>query len=225
MPTKTDHCIAWFLKREKLVFYGLMAFLIFAVIVMKIVGYATKGSSSDFYQARKQLESFSGNENSWETAMKIWKKYPSLIPGYQARLLGKMMDLYHPCVKHAYAELNSRAFPGKLFENFSKVSYLIGQENYEESLRISKGIKKELVALKEPENFAAVYFFNLLRMSLLYQKTGQHAKELKTLSLVESLMAKQSYQKILVSFEKDLSRYVPQRKNDLMAQVKKASLR
>jgi len=228
----TSHpLIDWLSENKNLllwVFLGLIALLI---IASQIINWRSLSNEKDYFQAEStftQYQQISDNPTTSSAAeddlallQTLMERHPDLKPKYQGPIAqtllitGQVVQA-EPLINDIFKRTN----PDHLnhYRDFTNASLFVAKGEYEKAIDASLQLKTALDRLKGDAH-PVLYVFNLVRLGLLYQQTGQTEAER---NIWKQLQNEPDIQKelqtvngILNVGQANLSQYIEERKQAL----------
>lgn len=190
--------IEWLFANKNMViytFFGLMAALIFA---SQYVNWRTINAEKDYFEAQAAFNDFEKNssqleENSQADAdlnrlLTLLQKHPELKPKYdgpvaQTLIIDGKAAQAQPIVASIFDR--TQADHLHLYRDYTKASLLIAHGLHQEALQVSQQLDEKLNQANQEKN-PFLFLFNLVRLGLLYQQTGQLGNELNIWDQLQS---------------------------------------
>ncbi len=182
--------IEWLSANKKFLLWGFLALLACLILAYRMIATRTLNAESDFFQAQTaftqfQQASLSSEENSAEADLQqlqaILQRRPELKPKYEGALAQTLLITGQTAQAQNFAEdIFKRTQPDhlQLYQNYSQTSLLIAEGRYADALQQAQQLQATLDQLNEKAN-PTLYVFNLIRLAMLYQQTGQPQEELQ----------------------------------------------
>jgi hypothetical protein len=241
IPLRDDinyHSIAEWLFQNKRLIIGVFLSLLFLMIVSyQILSTSTLKAEKDFFQAQVNFSRFEEKshqpteisqrlENLNQLEL-ILNRHPELSPKYEG-LIAQSLILEHE---------NSKAvsFSQSIFErmknksssfylDFALASLLISQSDYHKALIQTEQLQEKMDGQVFDSVGPLLYFFNLLRLSMLYQQVNQPQKELAAWNQLLKFKDRSEVTSLLNQFFKEkinsLQSYIEERKINLNSILK-----
>lgn len=224
--------IEWLSSHKHIFLWSFVALLALLILAYRFASIRTSNAETDFFQAQHAFSQFqqestsSGQENSTSSDLQqliaIMQRHPELKPKYEGSLAQTLLANGQVAQAQIFAEdIFKRTQPDHLqfYQDYSKASFLIGEGHYSEALQQSQHLQSALDRLSEG-TYPVLYVFNLIRLAMLYQETGQPQAELETWKQLqnqpqrlEAVMA--AYQLFKVG-QASLDQYIDERKKALI---------
>lgn len=227
----TSHpAIEWLSAHRNILLWAIFGLITALVIASQLITWRTLDAEKDFFQAQtafNQFEQVAGNiaDNTaainLERLQTIIQQHPELKPKYEGPVAQTLLITGQVLQAQTYIEdifKRTQLDHLQLYQNYTKTSVLIGQEQYADALQSAKQLKSDLDYLSAKTN-PLLYAYNLIRLGMLYQQMGQPEEELKAWEELQNqpqrleavLEASQVFQVGNVS----LNQYIEERKNEL----------
>ena len=231
--------VEWLFARKNL-FLGVFLFLIaILLIASRLISWRTQEAEKDFFQAQTNFTQFEQDAatphssiatTNLEQLQEIMKRHPELKAKYEGSLAQTLLITKETALAQPFIDdIFTRTQPDhlELYKNYTQTSLLIGQGKYGDALQNAIQLKSTLDQQQnqqenqqEKSKNSVLYFFNLVRMAILYEQLGQPQEELKTWNEIQNQMGRSpvllsangAYQVGNVSLEQ----YIEERKHSLM---------
>ena len=183
--------VEWAIINKKKILWIAAGLLLLLIICYRIIAMRTVTAENDFFQAQAAFTQFqkAGISSDGSIASKdldqldsIMQRHPEIKPKYEGPLAQTLLISGQIPQAQKFAEgIFKRTQPDylQLYQDYSQTSLLIAEEQYTEALSQAIKLKASLDNLNENDN-SLLYVYNLIRLALLYQQTGQFQEELKT---------------------------------------------
>lgn len=180
--------VEWLSSHKKLLLGSFFAVLIVLIVTYRLLAIRTLNAETDFFQAQTLFTKFQQAEVPSQDASSelkqldvLMQRYPELKPKYEGSLAQTLLISGQASQARTFADdIFQRTESDRLqpYQYYSHISLLIAAGNYSEALQKSEQLK--LALEKSTEDLSFLYFFNLIRLAMLYQEAGEGEKEWKT---------------------------------------------
>lgn len=193
-PTLADHlsdhpAFQWVAKNATNILAGVA--LLFAVLffLYRMSASDKSQAENDYFSATKDFNTFISvdssvtpiqREEAFDQLNKVLNSRPNLQQKYdamiaQALLTKERTDEAIPYADRTFKRIAKDNLP--LYEDFSKITLLIGQKDYTQALGLTKTLKEKLNTNKTEDGISTLSTYNLIRLAMLEQaldnKTGE----------------------------------------------------
>jgi hypothetical protein len=223
--------IEWLSSHKKIFLWGFLALIALLILTYRITSLSTLNAEHDFFQAQTdftqfQQESVSSEDSATSSSYleqleAIMQRHPELKPRYEGPLAQTLLITGQTPQAQVFVEdIFKRTQPDHLqfYQDYSQASLLISQGHYSDALQQTQQLQSSLDQLNE-QTHPILYVFNLIRLAMLYQQTGQSKEELQTWKQlqnqpqrVEAVFAASQVYKI---GQASLNQYIEERKKAL----------
>ena len=184
--------VEWLSAHKNLLLWALFALIALLIVASKWMTWRTLDAEKDFFQAQAAFTQFqqtatnldanSAANPDLEQLLAIMQRHPELKPKYegplaQTLLLEGQIPQAQAFVEDIFTRTNADHL--QIYQDYTQTSLFIGQGLEKEALQHAQQLKLTLDQLGEGAN-PLLYVFNLIRLALLYQHTGQTREEWKT---------------------------------------------
>ena len=150
-------------------------------------------------------------------------QHPEMKPKYQGDLAQTLLVTGHvPQAQQFTEDIFKRTQPDtlQLYQDYSRTSLLIGEGHYEVALTQAQQLRTTLDRLDKQKNEnPLLYVYNLIRIAMLYQQTGQPKEELDAWDDLQGqilrLDAMLAANRVFKIGESSLNQYIEERKKAL----------
>lgn len=178
---------------KKVGLYALPAALIVGVLVSKL-GTKKTQSEKDYVSATVAFTKWDQilDENGPELTQleKIVKKHPELQAQYDAPVGQNLLAAIAPNEATPFIERSLNRTKNLYYEDYSKDSLKISQGKYDEALQGALTLKEKMLSdsqyWEKLEDNSALFAFNLMRIAILSQQTGNKEEELSAWQEIKS---------------------------------------
>jgi hypothetical protein len=182
--------IEWLLAHRKILLWTFFFLIAVLILVSWLVTLRALNTENDFFQAQTAFTQFqqaaitpidNSSDVDLEQVEAIMQRHPELQPKYEGPLAQTLLiNGQIPQAKVFIQDVFNRTQPDhlSLYQDYTQTSILIGEERYFEALQQAQQLKSTLDQLKV-EATPILYVFNLIRLAMLFQQTGQPEQELK----------------------------------------------
>lgn len=182
--------IEWLSSHKKIFLWAGLALLAALILASRYATLRTLNAENDFFHAQKaftqfQQASISSEDSSASSDLEqleaIMQRHPELKPRYQGALAQTLLITGKTDQAQAFAEdIFKRTQPDhlQLYQDYTQASLMINEGRYADALQQTQQLKSTLDQLDEGAN-PILYVFNLIRLAMLYQQTGQPHEELR----------------------------------------------
>lgn len=219
--------IVWLTKYKKLLLWIFLGLVILLIAATRFAAMRTLDAEQDYFQAQASFTQFQkdyGNHKDLGDLTQlneIMNRHPEIKPKYQGPLAQTLLISGQiPQAEKFADEVFKRTQPDylQLYRHYSQISLLIGEDKFEEALSQTKKLKETLNQLGVNET-PLLYIYNLMRLALLYQQTGQTKEELAVWDELEMqperIEAVIATNRVLKIGQASLNQYIEQRKKEL----------
>lgn len=222
--------IEWLSSHKKFLLCGFLALLACLILAYRLIAIQTLQSENDFFQAQTAFAQFQTNKTSQDSTVTasdleqlkaIMQSHPELKPKYegalaQTLLIRGQVSEAQPLAKDIFQRTQSDHL--QLYQHYSQTSLLIAEGDFASALQQAQQLQTTLDQLNEKGN-PILYVFNLIRLGMLYQQTGQPQEELRTWDQLQNqpqrLEAVLAASQILKIGQASLNQYIEERKRTL----------
>lgn len=227
--------IEWLSAHKRTLLWIFFALIALIVIASRFIYTHNVNAESDFFQAQTAFTQFqkaaltsptetSSAATDLQQLIAIMQRHPELKPKYEGSLAQTLLVGGEvPQAQSFIEDIFKRTQPDhlKLYQDYTQTSLLISEGRYAEALLQTQQLKSVLDPLNEGTN-SILYVFNLIRLAMLYQQTGQPEQELKTWEELQNqpqrLEAVLAANQILKIGQASLNEYIEERKTALKSQ-------
>ena len=223
--------IEWLSSHKKMILSIFLGLLFLLILAYRFTAIRTLNAEKDFFQAEtifnrlQQTKAFSQDPSSTselEQLIGIMQRYPELKAKYEGPLAQTLLinGLFSPAQQFA-DDIFKRTQSNHLqpYQSFSQITFLIDEGQYSDALQQSIQLKSTLDQLGE-QIHPLLSTFNLIRLAILYQKTGQQEEERQAWEQLEnqpeSLKKTLATNQLFKSGQVSLENYIEERKKALL---------
>lgn len=221
--------IEWLSANKKILLWGFLALLACLILTYRLMAMRTLSAETDYFQAQTLFTQFEQASSSSPDSLPseldqlkaIMERHPELKPKYEGSLAQTLLIMGQDAQAQAFAtDIFERTAPDdlSLYQDYSQVSLLIGEERYADALQQTQLLQAALDQLNEKAN-PILYVFNLIRLAMLYQQMGQAQEELQAWEQLQNqphrLEAVLAANHVLKVGQASLNQYIEERKNAL----------
>lgn len=223
--------IEWLSAHRKILLWALFTLIALLILASRFAALRTLNAESDFFQAQTAFTRFqqaainpatdSSADADLEQLEAIMQRHPELKPKYEGSLAQTLLINGQTSQAKTFIEdVFSRTKPDhlQLYQNYTQTSLFIGEGRYSDALQQAQQLKFTLDQLDAGAN-PILYVFNLIRLAMLYQQTGQAEQELKMWDEFQNqpqrLAAVLAASQVLHSGQASLNQYIEERKKAL----------
>ena len=222
--------VEWLIDHKKIFFWIFLGLIVLLIGASRFAAMRTLNAENDFFQAQAAFTQFqkesiaSANAaalGDLEQLDAIMKRHPEIKPKYEGPLAQTLLITGNVPQALTFAEdIFTRTQPDylQLYQDYSRTSLLIGAGHYAEALPQSLQLKDSLDKLDANGN-PILYVYNLIRLAMLYQETGQPNEELKMWEELQNqpgrLEAVLATNHVFRIGQASLNQYIEQRKKAL----------
>ena len=227
----TSHPAAeWLMSHKQIFLWGFIGLLVLLIAASRFAVMRTVNAEKDFFQAQAAFTQFQkeGASSDHSAALgeleqldAIMKSHPEIQPKYEGPLAQTLLISGNiPQARQFADDIFKRTQPDylQLYQDYTRTSLLIGEGRYEEALPQALQLKETLDKQEFSEN-PILYIYNLIRLGMIYQQTGQPKEELNAWDQLESqpgrLEAVLAANKTLRIGQTSLKEYIEQRRKAL----------
>jgi hypothetical protein len=187
----SDHpAFHWVAKNATNILAGVA--LVFAILffIYRMSANDQTQAENDYFTAAKDFNAFVSQEaditplqreESFLQLTEVLTRRPDLNSKYdamiaQALLTGERTDQAIPFADRTFKRTAKDNLP--LYQDFAKITLLIGQQNHEQALSQTKELKTQLNKNTQDDKITTLYTYNLLRLAMLENVLDHKAEEL-----------------------------------------------
>lgn len=226
--------VEWISAHKNLLLGAFLGLIAVLIIASQLINWRTLNAEKDYFQAQAmftQFQQLATQENSnadadFEQLETLLQRHPELKPKYEGALAQTFLITGQtPQAQTLIDDIFKRTQPDhlQLYQDYTQTSLLIAQGHYPEALQRSQQLKTSLNQIGEEAN-PLLYVFNLIRLGMLYQQTGQTQEELNIwdqlqnqTKRIEGVLAANQ---VLKMGQASLNQYIEERKNNLTSEKK-----
>jgi hypothetical protein len=188
---KLNKLFLFLLKKKDFLFYGFFIIMLVGIVFYKVGGRLSKGDKEKLAVVETTYDKWknSSDEKSLEDLQAFIQKYPSLLTKYESVIAQDIIwekenfsSKEKLVAEHALKRVEKEL---PLYSKYAKTTLLISEKKYEEALKQSFALKKELqdIAFVQKDEMAGpvLYVYNLLRITNLQKDLKNKVEEIKAL--------------------------------------------
>lgn len=224
--------IDWLSANRQTILYVLLALFALIILSYRWIASRTLKAETDFFQAQVDFTRFQDKTlkpAEWQSSQEDLQRLDTLMAAHsdlhakydgliaQSLLIQNQADQAHPYAQGAFERTAKDEID--LYHDYSQISLLIGQGNYQGAVQQSLELKEKLSQMPLA-NENRLYLFNLIRLAMLYQQLNQPKEERQAWNELQEYSATvESLAVINQAFKEgnaSLQSYVEERKRELI---------
>jgi hypothetical protein len=221
--------VDWLSNRKKIFLWAGIILFASLILASRYVTMRTINAENDFFHAQKVFNQFqqatpsqdSISSSDLEQLVAIMQRHPELKPRYEGPLAQTILITGNvPQAKAFIDDIFKRTQSDHLqfYRDYTQGALLISEGRYTDALQQTQLLQSTLDELNERAP-PILYVFNLIRLAMLYQQTGQPKEELQTWEQLQNqpqrLEAVLAANQIFKVGQASLNQYIEERKKVL----------
>jgi hypothetical protein len=195
------YVMQWFSQHAQKVLYTLAAGFILLIALLVWNARGASKAERDYIEAPREFQSFSANDNNGalDQLNTILSRRPDLRAKYDALIAQQLINRSEiasalPFANSALERVGKDHLPN--YVDYAGISLLVAEEKYTEALEKATALKQQMLNEsaktrlegKEYSFGSALFAYNLLRIAMLQQQSGQFNEELTAWKEWQSFM-------------------------------------
>jgi tetratricopeptide (TPR) repeat protein len=223
--------IEWLSSHKQIIIWTFLGLVALLILSYRLISVQTVNAERDFFQAQATFTQFQqanattqddpSTAADLELLITLMQRHPELKAKYEGPLAQTLLIRGEALKAQPFVDdVFTRTHPDhlQLYQNYSKVSLLIGQGQYAEALQQTQQLQQTLETTTD-STYPFLSTFNLLRLALLYQQVNQPQKELETWEKFQSqpqyVEATEAINQALKVGQASLNQYIAERRKVL----------